>query len=341
LAGYVALVDNELILRGEFARVQAIDRVMSSLLGIAEAEPMQLLQQMVNHRLVLRQVDGAGPAGEDVRARLAALLAANGKTQAELDALLAANDVPAEDFTAYLAELILVDEFAHAAAARGGMAVDDYVEGLQAAARIHLGDPLTATVALAESSPVSATAALSETAPLTASKTAPEATPAALQAPAAEGTAGWQVLEPRGVAVGQLAPPFALLRLGDGKQPATLDDLLGTPTVLTFWTTWCPYCLQQTPILVAAAARMAGQEVQFVGIDVKEQAGVVAGYVAQHAIPYPILLDTDGTTAAAYAVTGYPTTYFLDATGRIVALQIGAMSEEQLSRHLDQLLASQ
>jgi thiol-disulfide isomerase/thioredoxin len=142
------------------------------------------------------------------------------------------------------------------------------------------------------------------------------------------------------VGVGQLAPSFALSTLAGPQKEMTFDDLLGVPTVLSFWTTWCPYCLQQTPVMVAGAARTAGQNVQFIGIDVKEQAGVVADYAAQHAIPYPILLDTDGSTAAAYAVTGYPTTYFLDAAGRIVALQIGAMSEAQLAEHLDQLLVS-
>ena len=69
-----------------------------------------------------------------------------------------------------------------------------------------------------------------------------------------------------------------------------------------------------------------------------EKAEAAAAYVAQHAIPYPVLLDTDGQAAGAYGVDGYPTTYFLDAGGRIVAHQIGAMSDEQLTTFVEQLL---
>ena len=111
--------------------------------------------------------------------------------------------------------------------------------------------------------------------------------------------------------------------------------------MLSFWTTWCPYCLRQTPILVAGAERYASSDVQFVGIDVSEKAEAVANYVAQHAIPYPVLLDVDSQAANAYGVDGYPTTYFLDADGRIVVHQIGAMSDEQLTTFVEQLVNKQ
>ena len=146
------------------------------------------------------------------------------------------------------------------------------------------------------------------------------------------------VEEKRGILVGQLAPWFELQTLGAADRKMTFADLLGKPTVLSFWTTWCPYCLRQTPVLVAGAERYAASDVQFVGIDVSEKAEAAAAYVSQHAIRYPVLLDTDGQAAGAYGVDGYPTTYFLDAGGRIVVHQIGAMSDEQLTTFVEQLL---
>ena len=116
-AGYVALVNNKLILRSEFERVQAIDLAMSALLGINPAAPAQLLQQMVNHRLVIREAAKANAKPGDARPRLAELLAANGKTQADLDEILKSYAIDPAQFEAYLAELVLVDQFA---AARGG-----------------------------------------------------------------------------------------------------------------------------------------------------------------------------------------------------------------------------
>jgi thiol-disulfide isomerase/thioredoxin len=152
-------------------------------------------------------------------------------------------------------------------------------------------------------------------------------------------------LEERGVLVGQLAPLFSLDPLAGSSQrgsggPVTIEDLEGTPTVLSFWTTWCPYCLRQTPILVAGAQRYAEGSLRFVGIDVGENQDVVAGYADQHAIPYLVLLDQQSQAAGDYAVSGYPTTYFLDADGRIVAHHIGALTEEQLNQYVEQLLVT-
>ncbi len=318
LVGYVALIDNSLILRSEFELVQSIDQAMSALLNIEPATPDQLLQQMVNHRLVMREAIKAGAEVSDGHARLADLLAANGKTQADLDAILGKYVVDPQQFEAYLAELVLVDQFAHQTAADKGATVDDYVAGLQAAARIHLGDPLTAAVVL--------------TAPVTA---APARAPTPLSATPTSVPAGE---EKHGIVVGQLAPLFELQTLGAADRKMTFEDLLGKPTVLSFWTTWCPYCLRQTPVLVAGAERYAASGVQFVGVDVSEKAEAAAAYVAQHAIRYPVLLDTEGQAAGVYGVDGYPTTYFLDADGRIVAHQIGAMSDEQLTTFVEQLL---
>jgi hypothetical protein len=63
----------------------------------------------------------------------------------------------------------------------------------------------------------------------------------------------------------------------------------------------------------------------------------VTPYLAEHAIEYPVLLDRDGATAGAYAVQGYPTTYFLDNSARIVARHVGALTEEQLNNYLHML----
>ena len=134
-----------------------------------------------------------------------------------------------------------------------------------------------------------------------------------------------------------LAPEFVLATMADDASSLALDDLRGRPTVLSFWTTWCPYCLRQTPVMVEAFARVADESIQFVGIDVQEDRNTVATYLAQHQIEYPILLDEQGSIAAQYAVQGYPTTYFLDSDNRIVARNIGALTGEQLNTYLQML----
>jgi thiol-disulfide isomerase/thioredoxin len=131
-----------------------------------------------------------------------------------------------------------------------------------------------------------------------------------------------------------LAPEFALGAFNVVSPTLSLAELQGRPAVLVFWTTWCPYCLRQTPVMVEAYPRAAEAGIQFVGIDVQEERNTVATYLAQHQIEYPILLDEQGSIAAQYAVQGYPTTYFLDSDGRIVARNVGALTGEQLNTYL-------
>ena len=83
-------------------------------------------------------------------------------------------------------------------------------------------------------------------------------------------------------------------------------DLLGQPTVLSFWTTWCPYCRRQTPVLVDAYQQTIDQGIRFVGINVKEDQGVVEKYLTKNGVDYPIALDADGQVASDYNIRGLP-----------------------------------
>jgi peroxiredoxin len=143
-------------------------------------------------------------------------------------------------------------------------------------------------------------------------------------------------LPPIGLAPGNRAPAFTLSLLSDGRA-VNLEAWQGKPIVLSFWTTWCPYCRKQTPMLVAAANEAAATDIQFLGVNVNETDTPVAAYVTEQQIPYPILLDSDSAVARQYNVRGYPTTYFIDAAGQIVAKHVGTLDESHLADYLARL----
>lgn len=145
------------------------------------------------------------------------------------------------------------------------------------------------------------------------------------------------LVRPVGLAPGNRAPTFTLALLDEENSAINLSAWQGKPIVLSFWTTWCPYCRKQTPILVDAALATAPENIQFIGINVNEAVATARAYVEKHQIPYPILLDHDGAVTNRYAVRGYPTTYFIDANGLIVTKHVGALNESQLTRYLAQL----
>lgn len=322
----VAVVGGVALLRQELETTLAIERVMAGLTGQPPASPDSVLEQWINTELVLQR-SGASLDPEKAAAALDPILARYGHARSALMNALAAANIAETAFDTYFARLVAADAYLRAQTAVTGLTVTDLIKAWQREAQISFG-PVASAILSAGVAPtpvpsdVPATDAPTQVASAT---TTPTAAIAAEVAFAPD--------EPRGTEIGQLAPDFALSIVGDANLQYTLRNLLGSPTVLSYWTTWCPYCLRQTPVLVAAH-RQWGEKIQFVGVNVAEDADVVTPYIAEHAIDYPILLDRDGVTAGAYAVRGYPTTYFLDSNARIVARHVGALTAEQLNSYL-------
>ncbi len=301
----------------------AIDAAMASIAGQSPTSPALLLEQLINTLLIVQDA-GNQPPNIDTAAYLAAILQAYGREPSSLDQALAAASIDRERFDAFVSQLAVADALARAKQAEDGQAPADYVRELQQRAQISFGGEASAILSAAAADDESAPNPTANAGVSMAPSAAAEVTEAAPSIPD----------EQRGTETGQLAPDFLLPTLSEGMGDFSLRHLLDSPVVLIFWTTWCPYCLRQTPVLVEAHRQWSQRGIQFAGINVKEERSSVEPYVAEHGIAYPILLDADGATASAYAVPGYPTTYFLDANNRIVARHVGALTKEQLDSYL-------
>ncbi|HHW85476.1 MAG TPA: TlpA family protein disulfide reductase [Chloroflexi bacterium] len=325
----VAVVGGIALLRQELETTLAIERVMAGLTGQPPASPDSVLEQWINTELVLQR-SGAPLDPEKAATALDAILARYGHAHSALLNALAAANIAETAFNTYFARLVAADAYLRAQIAATGLPAANLIKAWQREAQISFGPVANAILGTAVASPQASPSVPVATAPTQGA--AATATPAAVM----DAAAMLDPDAPRGTEIGQIAPDFALPTVGSNDSQYTLHNLLGGPTVLIFWTTWCPYCLRQTPVLVAAH-RQWGEEIQFVGVNVAEDVGVVTPYIAEHAIDYPILLDRDSVTAGAYAVQGYPTTYFLDNSARIVARHVGALTEEQLNSYLQML----
>lgn len=355
----VALVNDAPITDTVVQEMQAADIAIAQMLRRPTSDTQTaLLARVVNGELVWQAAQNAGfvVSATDAATALTQWLNSNQTTQAALDQALHRVGLTSDQFAAYFTRLITIDRFAAQQGRAANLTTAAYVSRLRKASRISLGPAATtlldSPLATAPSTPVSQEVAVAD---LPAPTPAPAPLPAkqsslfdlaAIQGPmstaageaAAAPSAPSEANVRRGVNLGDLAPLFDAPALpGSAQTRISLDALLGKPTVLSFWTTWCPYCQQQTPILVAARQQTPADAVNFVGIDVQEDAAAVAAYVAEAGIDYPIALDSDGAVAAAYAVNGYPTTYFLDANAHIVALHLGALTRPQIDGYLAQL----
>jgi cytochrome c biogenesis protein CcmG, thiol:disulfide interchange protein DsbE len=313
----LALINGEPITEDSYHQIQAVDEAITALFGLPTDSPQDRLARMINTELVMQSALLAGfPLAEaEAQGMVDQLLERYERTPEELILALESKGVDLPTLVAYLAHSLTADRFLATESDEPAV----YLHQLQQSARISLGPGASLLpVILEEPTPQQAFAT-------------PDSPPIPAQPLVAE-------LPPsRGVALGNLLPDFTLPLL-DQADSLNADDLIGQPTVLSFFTTWCPYCRQQTPLLVETAARYESQGIRFVGIDVKEDPIAVENYVATYQIPYPVALDSSGVVANAYGVNGYPTTYFIDAQGRIHARHIGALAVEPLDQYLTALL---
>ncbi len=98
---------------------------------------------------------------------------------------------------------------------------------------------------------------------------------------------------------------------------ATLASLKGKIVVLDFWATWCGPCIASIPHTNELAEKFK-DKVVIIGVCHPQGGEKMAAMVKEKGIKYPVCLDSDGATAKAYGVNGFPDYYIFDAAGKLV-----------------------
>jgi len=131
---------------------------------------------------------------------------------------------------------------------------------------------------------------------------------------------------------GAIAPGVSLPRAGRKGELVDLGDFRGKVVVLDFWSTTCPPCLTEMGELETLRRRMGPRGVEVIGICAGgEPVDEVARFVREREVKYPIAVDSDGVTTAAYRVRSLPTLYVVDAAGRIRAGHAGFWPEDEIA----------
>ena len=124
-------------------------------------------------------------------------------------------------------------------------------------------------------------------------------------------------------------------------------DASGKVQVVNFWYAGCAPCRVEAPILQEVSEGVDADEVSFVGVNVRDQAGTAAPFEEKYGITYPSILDVEsGEAQLAFAgpvpPAAVPTTIVLDKNGRVAARVLGQLKDASiLETIIDDLLAEQ
>ncbi len=119
----------------------------------------------------------------------------------------------------------------------------------------------------------------------------------------------------------------------DGKQ-LQLADYAGKVVVLNVWGSWCTACREESPELGRLARSKAFKDVQFVGLDVKDDQASAASFASFAGMSYPHLFDPQARTLAELKVvppSAIPSTLIIDRSGKVAVRIIGAINTQQLA----------
>ena len=106
-----------------------------------------------------------------------------------------------------------------------------------------------------------------------------------------------------------------------------LSDYKGRPIFLIFMTTWCRDCFASIPSLKAIYNRYHEKGLVMLSIDIQETHAKVAAYSKKHSLPYPVLLDPEGSLSRKYGVGGVPVKALIDRSGRIICWNCRSLEE--------------
>ena len=124
------------------------------------------------------------------------------------------------------------------------------------------------------------------------------------------------------VGVGDAAPGFSLPVLG-AESTRALSDSHGKVRYLDFWASWCPPCRVSIPEIVGLQEELGGSRFQVIGISVDERLDDATRFLGRYPVNYENLSDPRGEVAEAYALMGMPTSFVIDAQGRVTRVHVG------------------
>lgn len=131
-------------------------------------------------------------------------------------------------------------------------------------------------------------------------------------------------------------PPALLGEDRDGHR-VDLGDHRGKVVIVTFWASWCGFCLKELPALNALQAEVGEQWLKVIAVNVKDDTSDYRAMTRQMR-DYVLVLtrDRNGEIADGYGVKSYPNLWMIDTQGKVASHHVG-YGEDSLAQIVGQI----
>ena len=135
-------------------------------------------------------------------------------------------------------------------------------------------------------------------------------------------------------------PPLALPDL-QGREH-TLADYRGKVVLVNFWASWCPPCVREMPSMQRLNAALKGRPFVIVTVNMDETREEITAFLHKLKIrEFVVLMDRGGKVLQRWKVHVFPTSFVLDAKGKLRYAFAGApeWDEGKVRKQIEGLVA--
>lgn len=135
---------------------------------------------------------------------------------------------------------------------------------------------------------------------------------------------------------GREAPDLTLVDFD--KNSHSLSNFEGKVVLLDYWAAWCPYCVNEMPILQEIDEEY--QDVVVVGIHRTDTESEKIGlnFAEDIGVEYLLIADSDGSLYEAAGGFGMPVAVYIDKDGVVRNIKSGPKTKQDIEGELELLL---
>ena len=132
---------------------------------------------------------------------------------------------------------------------------------------------------------------------------------------------------------GDIFPALGDFKL-EGKLP---DSLKGKVVLVDFWASWCAPCSASFPALNEIHNHYASQGLVIIGINVDINRGDMKAFLNKKLARFAILRDSDQKLVGSLAIETMPTSFLIDAEGRVRFIHAGYHGAETKKKYVEEI----